>query len=194
MFTGIITDIGTVTAIDAQGETAFTLQTSFPMESVALGASIACDGCCLTVVEKGGNSFRVQASRETLRLTTLSGWKTGTRVNLERALRAGDELGGHLVSGHVDGVATIESVEPAGESRVLRLRAPDALARYIAPKGSVTLDGVSLTVNTVEASRFSINVIPHTLQATTLGGRKAGDTLNLEVDLIARYLARLVQP
>jgi riboflavin synthase len=191
MFTGIITDLGSVTAIEKQGETAFTLRTGFPMQEVAIGASIACDGCCLTVVEKGTDWFKLQVSEESLARTTLGGWKTGTRVNLERALKAGDELGGHLVSGHVDGVAAVESIEDSRESRIIWLSAPQEFAKYIAPKGSVTLNGVSLTVNNVQNNWFSINVIPHTLKVTNLGALKIGDRLNLEIDLIARYLARL---
>lgn len=192
MFTGIITDIGRVRAVERQGDTRFTIDTAFAMETVPIGASIACNGVCLTVVEKGEGWFAVQASAETLSKTTLGVWAEGTRVNLERSLKLGDELGGHLVYGHVDGVAMVADVRPEGDSLRLTFEAPDALARYVAPKGSVALDGVSLTVNEVDGARFGINIIPHTQTATTFGALKPGDRVNMEVDMLARYVARLV--
>jgi riboflavin synthase len=194
MFTGIISDLGTVAARDGGR---FTVRCSYPAESIALGASVACDGACLTAVEVtpepgGGSTFTVDVSNETLAKTTLDEWRPGRRVNLERALRAGEELGGHLVVGHVDGVGRIVDMHEDGESRRLEVEAPPELARYIASKGSVALDGISLTVNEVAGSRFGINIIPHTLTHTTLGARKPGDRVNLEADLIARYVARLI--
>ncbi|NUB29364.1 riboflavin synthase [Azospirillum brasilense] len=191
MFTGIITDVGRVRAVERQGDTRFTVETVFAMETVPIGASIANNGVCLTVVEKGPGWFAVQASAETLSKTTLGGWAEGTRVNLERALKVGDELGGHIVSGHVDGVATVVDVRPDGESKRFTFEAPTNLAKYIAPKGSVALDGVSLTVNEVDGARFGVNIIPHTQDATTFGALKAGDRVNLEIDMLARYVARL---
>ena len=194
MFTGIISDIGEVTA-RAGGR--FAVRCGYDPASIALGASIACDGACLTAVKvvsaANGCMFEVDVSNETLARTTLAGWDVGTRLNLERALKAGDELGGHLVSGHVDGVATLADVRPDGESRRLTLEVPAELARYVAAKGSVALDGISLTVNEVTATRFGVNVIPHTLTHTTLGAKKPGDRLNLEADLLARYVARLME-
>lgn len=192
MFTGIITDIGRVRAVERQGDTRFTIATAFAMETVPIGASIANNGVCLTVVEKGEGWFAVQASAETLSKTTLGDWTEGTRVNLERSLKLGDELGGHLVYGHVDGVAVLAAVRPEGDSLRLTFEAPEALARYVAPKGSVALDGVSLTVNEVDGNRFGINIIPHTQSATTFGDLRPGDRVNMEVDMLARYVARLV--
>lgn len=192
MFTGIITDIGRVRAVERQGDTRFTIGTAFAMETVPIGASIACNGVCLTVVEKGEGWFAVQASAETLSKTTLGDWAEGTPINLERSLKLGDELGGHLVYGHVDGVATVAEVRPDGDSLRLTFQAPDALARYVAPKGSVALDGVSLTVNEVDGARFGINIIPHTQTATTFGNLRPGDRVNMEADMLARYVARLV--
>ena len=191
MFTGIITDVGRVRAVKRQGDTRFTVETAFDMETVPIGASIANNGVCLTVVEKGLGWFAVQASAETLSKTTLGGWDEGTRVNLERALKVGDELGGHIVSGHVDGVASVVDVRPDGESKRYTFEAPATLAKYIASKGSVALDGVSLTVNEVDGARFGVNIIPHTQDATTFGTLKAGDRVNLEIDMLARYVARL---
>jgi riboflavin synthase len=194
MFTGIISDLGTVAARDGGR---FTIRCGYPAEGIALGASIACDGACLTAiavaVEPGGGSvFTVDVSNETLARTTLGEWQPGRRINLERALTAGEELGGHLVAGHVDGVGRILDMRDDGESRRFTIEAPAELACYIAPKGSVALDGISLTVNEVAGDRFGINIIPHTLTHTTLGARKPGDRVNLEVDLIARYVARLM--
>jgi riboflavin synthase len=194
MFTGIITGLGEVAARDGGR---FTIRCRYPPETIAVGASIACDGACLTAVEVAaagtGSSFAVDVSNETLARTALGEWQPGRRINLERALKAGEELGGHLVAGHVDGVATILDIRPDGDSRRFTVEAPPELARYIAPKGSVALDGISLTVNEVAGARFGINVIPHTLTHTTMGARRAGDRVNLEVDLIARYVARLME-
>jgi riboflavin synthase len=195
MFTGIVSDLGTVAARDGGR---FTIRCGYPAESIALGASIACDGVCLTAIAVaaeagGGSTFTVDVSNETLARTTLDEWQPGRRVNLERALRAGEELGGHLVAGHVDGVGRIVGMREDGESRRFTVEAPVELAPFIAPKGSVALDGISLTVNEVAGSRFGINIIPHTLTHTTLGARKPGDRVNLEVDLIARYVARLLE-
>ena len=192
MFTGIITDVGRVRSIERQGDTRFTIETVFDMETVPIGASIANCGVCLTVIEKGPGWFAVQASGETLSKTTLGGWREGTRVNLERAMKLGDELGGHIVSGHVDGVATVADIRPDGESVRLTFEVPANLAKYVASKGSVALDGVSLTVNEVEGARFGVNIIPHTQVATTFGDLKPGDRVNLEIDMLARYVARLV--
>jgi riboflavin synthase len=194
MFTGIISDLGTVAARDGGR---FAIRCGYAAESIALGASIACDGACLTAVAVaaeagGGSTFTVDVSNETLARTTLDEWQPGRRVNLERALRAGEELGGHLVAGHVDGVGRIVDMRDDGQSRRFAVEAPAELARYIAPKGSVALDGISLTINEVAGRRFGINVIPHTLTHTTLGARKPGDRVNLEVDPIARYVARLM--
>jgi riboflavin synthase len=195
MFTGIISDIGEVTERRRSGR--FTIRCGYAAESIALGASISCDGACLTVVQVAaagtGCAFTVDVSNETLGRTTLGDWQPGRRVNLERALKTGDELGGHIVAGHVDGVARIADIRADGDSRRLTLEAAAELARYIAAKGSVSLDGVSLTVNEAIQSRFGINVIPHTLTHTTLGAKKPGDRVNLEVDLIARYVARLME-
>lgn len=192
MFTGIITDVGRVAAVERRGDTRFTMATAFDMDAVAIGASIACNGVCLTVVEKGPGRFLVDVSAETLSKTTLGAWVAGTPVNLERSLRLGDELGGHLVYGHVDGVGEVVSVRPEGDSTRWTFRAPDALARFIAPKGSIAIDGVSLTVNEVEGALFGVNIIPHTRDNTTFGTLRAGDRVNLEADMLARYVARLV--
>ncbi|QDL92208.1 riboflavin synthase [Paroceanicella profunda] len=234
MFTGIITDIGEILEITLRGDTRMRIACGYDMAGVALGASICCDGVCLTVVDKGtlpaggdtatsgagaaGNAsgtgkggsasgagmgrsasgagrgwFDVDASAETLSLTTLGGWSAGTRINLERALRVGDELGGHIVSGHVDGTAEILSLTPEGDSIRYRFRAPKALARFIAPKGSVALNGTSLTVNEVDGPDFGVNIIPHTRAETTWGDARAGDRVNLEIDTLARYVARLAE-
>ncbi|MEO9899763.1 riboflavin synthase [Nisaea sp.] len=192
MFTGIITHIGTVRRIEKSGDTRMTVSAAFDMDSVALGASIACSGCCLTVVDKGDGWFAADVSAETLSKTNLDGWEEGVRINLERALKVGDELGGHIVSGHVDGLAEIVSIVPEGDSRRLTLRPDPSLAAFVAPKGSVTLDGISLTVNEVSADTFGVNIIDHTWKETTLSDRKPGDELNMEVDMLARYVARLL--
>jgi riboflavin synthase len=194
MFTGIISDIGTVAARDGAR---FTIRCSYPAAGIALGASIACDGACLTATQVepagAGCAFTVDVSNETLSKTTLGDWQAGRRINLERALKAGDELGGHMVSGHVDGVASIVSIRPDADSRRVTIEAPTDLARYIASKGSVALDGISLTVNEVDGSRFGVNIIPHTLTQTTLGDKKPGERVNLEVDVFARYVARALE-
>lgn len=192
MFTGIVTDIGRVRRIEKKGDTRFEFETAYDTDTIAVGASICCSGACLTAVEKGEGWFAALASAETLSKTTMGSWREGTRVNLERALKAGDELGGHLVTGHVDGVATLQDVQPEGDSLRLRFAVPASLARFVAAKGSVALDGVSLTVNEAEGPVFGVNIIPHTRSATTLGGLRAGDAVNLEIDPIARYVARLL--
>ncbi|MBT3908104.1 MAG: riboflavin synthase, partial [Rhodospirillaceae bacterium] len=164
---------------------------TFDTSAIAIGASICCSGACLTVIDKGSEWFAAMVSAETLSKTTLSDWKVGTPVNLERALRMGDELGGHIVSGHVDGVGTLDASETEGDSTRMIFEAPSDLIRFIAPKGSITIDGVSLTVNDVTDNTFGINVIPHTQEATTLGALSVGGTVNLEIDMLARYVARL---
>jgi riboflavin synthase len=199
MFTGIVTDIGEVLSVKARADDLHRLKIacSYLRAGIADGASIACSGVCLTVVgtgEEGGRTwFAADAAAETLRLTTAGTWRHGTKLNLERALRIGDELGGHLVSGHVDGVAELISREDLTDMARLGLRAPAGLARFIAQKGSVTLDGVSLTVNEVTGDTFAVLIIPHTLQVTTLGGLRQGGRVNLEVDQMARYAARLTE-
>lgn len=196
MFTGIVTDVGEVVAVSplASGIRA-RIATGYDPETIAIGASVACAGPCLTVVARGREAgracFEVEVSTETLDRTTLGEWRPGTRVNLERSLRAGDELGGHIVTGHIDGVADVLARREEGGMARFDLEAPAAIARYIAEKGSVALDGTSLTVNGVDGARFSIMIIPHTLAVTTWGAVGAGDRLNLEVDLFARYLERL---
>ncbi len=192
MFTGIITDLGRVRAVERGEETRFEIATSYDTASIAAGASIACSGPCLTVIDKGEGWFAVEASAETLSRTTLGAWRQDVAVNLERSLKLGDELGGHLVFGHVDGTVTIARQTASGDSVVFDFAAPASLSAYLAPKGSVTLDGVSLTVNAVEADAFSVNIIPHTLQNTTFGAARTGDRVNLEIDMLARYVARLL--
>ena len=193
MFTGIVTDIGRVAAVERRGDTRFEIATAYDTSGIALGASIACSGACLTVVAVRPGAFAVEASAETLACTTLGGWREGTAVNLERALRVGDELGGHIVSGHVDGVAATVSRRPEGDSVRFVFEAPEALAGFVAAKGSVALDGVSLTVNEVDGARFGVNIIPHTLSHTTLGELQAGGMVNMEIDMLARYLARRLE-
>jgi riboflavin synthase len=198
MFTGIIGDVGEVVAVSPRGAgVRARIACRYDVETIALGASIACAGPCLTVVETGRRdgvgTFDVEASSETLARTTLGKWRPGTRVNLERALRAGDELGGHIVTGHVDGVALVEERRDEGGMARLVVRAPSSLSRYIAEKGSVALDGTSLTVNAVDGDRFEAMLIPHTLAVTTWGERRAGDSVNIEVDLFARYLERFAR-
>ena len=192
MFTGIVTDVGRVRAVAAQGDTRFTIETGFDTRGIALGASIACAGVCLTAVETGTDWFAVQASAETLAVTTLGRWQAGTAINLERALKAGDELGGHLVSGHIDGVAQVAERRPEGASIRLSVDVPPPLARFIAAKGSIAIDGVSLTVNGVAGERVEINIIDHTARHTTLGALRPGDPVNVEIDMLARYVARLL--
>ena len=193
MFTGIITDLGRVRRVGRGATTDIVIETAYDTAAIAPGASIACSGACLSVVAIEAGAFRVQASAETLARTTIGAWREGTRVNLERALRLGDELGGHLVSGHVDGLARIVTRRPEAESVRLVFEAPAALMRFIAPKGSVALDGVSLTVNEVAGDRFGVNIIPLTLAATNFGTAVEGQRMNLEIDTIARYLARLAE-
>lgn len=193
MFTGIITDIGTISALDQQGDLRARISTGYDTNTIDLGASIASDGVCLTVIDLGKDWYDVQISAETVSKTNLAAWGVGKRVNLERALRVGDELGGHIVSGHVDGVAKIISVTQEGDSTRVVLRAPHDLARFIAPKGSVALNGTSLTVNEVNGTDFGINFIPHTKVATTWGEVAVGDAVNLEIDTLARYVARLAE-
>jgi riboflavin synthase len=199
MFTGITTDVGEVIAVEprAEGLRRLKVACTYSRESIAIGASISHSGVCLTVVETAaaGNrtAISVDAAAETLRMTTAGAWKQGTRLNLERALKVGDELGGHIVAGHVDGTAELVSREDLTDMARLTLRAPRELMRFVATKGSVALDGVSLTVNEVTADTFSVLIIPHTLSVTTLGTVKPGDTLNLEIDLMARYAARLME-
>ena len=199
MFTGIVTDLGEVRSIESRADNLRRLSifTRYPHKDIALGASIACSGVCLTVVdtgEEGGrNWFAVDAAAETLALTTVRRWQQGTRVNLERALKVGDELGGHLVAGHVDGLATVLAREDLPDMARFTLRAPAALSRFIAQKSSVALDGVSLTVNSVELDDFSVLIIPHTLAMTTIGAWRPGDAVNLEIDTLARYAARLME-
>ena len=191
MFTGIITDIGEILALQQEGDLRARIATGYDMTGVDLGASIASDGVCLTVVAKGPDWYEVQVSAETVSKTNLGDWTIGKRVNLERALKVGDELGGHIVSGHVDGVAEVVGLTEVGGSTRLLFRAPDHLAGFIAPKGSVALDGTSLTVNDVSGAEFGVNLIPHTKQVTTWGDVKMGDRINLEIDTLARYVARL---
>ena len=193
MFTGIITDIGTITELDQQGDLRARIATGYDTARIDMGASIASDGVCLTVVALGPDWYDVQISAETVSKTNLGSWTPGKRVNLERALRVGDELGGHIVSGHVDGVAEIVAMHDEGDSTRVTLRAPAALARFIAPKGSVALNGTSLTVNDVDGNDFGINFIPHTKTATTWGDAAVGDRVNFEIDTLARYVARLAE-
>lgn len=194
MFTGIITDLGTVRRIAFGPTTRLEIATAYDTGAIALGASIACNGCCLSVVEKGPGWMAFEASRETLDKTTMADWKAGQPINLERALRLGDELGGHLVSGHVDGVGKLLSIKPDGGSLRMVIEAPANMARMIAAKGSIVVDGISLTVNEVDGARFGVNIIPITQAATNLGKAREGDRVNLEIDLIARYVARLLAP
>ncbi len=191
MFTGIISHMGTVKAIETSpAGVHLTMQVGFDLSDLELGASISHAGCCLTVVAKDADTYRLDVSNETLGLTNLGTWSVGTQVNLERALKVGDELGGHIVSGHVDGLAELISIHSDGESYRLRFRVPDPLHRFIAPKGSVALDGISLTINEVDDHVFGVNIIPHTWAHTTLSQTRVGSGVNLEVDRLARYAAR----
>ncbi|MBT9472399.1 MAG: riboflavin synthase [Pseudomonadota bacterium] len=191
MFTGIVTDVGRLRAVrETNRDLRFEVETSFDLSTVDMGASISHAGCCLTIVEKGEGWFAVEISGETISLTTLGAWKEGDPINLERAARVGDELGGHIVSGHVDGVGEVVSIESEGGSHRVKVRVPRPLHRFIAPKGSITVDGVSLTVNEVEDDVFGVNLIPHTWDVTTLGRLRPGAKVNLEIDMLARYLAR----
>jgi len=191
MFTGIVTDIGRVRSVQrTERDWRYEIETVWDTATIDMGASIAHAGCCLTVTEKGDGWFAVEVSGETLSKTKLAEWTEGSRINLERAAKLGDELGGHIVSGHVDGLGTVASITTEGGSHRIRFEAPEPLHRFIAPKGSITIDGVSLTVNEVEDRVFGVNIIPHTWEATTLGSLKVGDKVNLEIDMLARYLAR----
>ena len=194
MFTGIVTDIGEVIELTQAGDLRMRIATAYPGAGIDIGASIACDGCCLTVVATGAQPrgwFDVDVSAESVAKTNIGGWALGHRINLERALKVGDELGGHIVSGHVDGVADIIAMQDEGDSTRFTFRAPEALAGFIAPKGSVALNGTSLTVNEVNGAEFGVNIIPHTKQVTTWGAAKQGELVNLEIDTLARYVARL---
>lgn len=194
MFTGIVTDMGEIVALEQRGDLRARIATAYPAETIDIGASIACDGVCLTVIARGAdprNWFEVEISAESVSKTNIGGWTVGKRVNLERALRVGDELGGHIVSGHVDGVAGIVAMQEEGASTRFTFRAPDALAGFIAPKGSVALNGTSLTVNEVGGAEFGVNIIPHTKAVTTWGQARPGDLVNIEIDTLARYVARL---
>ncbi len=193
MFTGIVTDLGSIATLEMRGDLRARIQTSYDTSTIPVGASIACDGVCLTAVALGDGWFDVDVSAETVSKTNLDNWAAGKRLNLERALRVGDELGGHIVSGHVDGVAEIIAMREEGDSTRVTLKAPEALARFIAPKGSVALNGTSLTVNEVDGASFGINFIPHTKAVTTWGDAAVGDRVNLEIDTLARYVARLAE-
>ena len=196
MFTGIITDMGRILDLEQRGDLRARIETGYDPATIDIGASIACDGVCLTVISRGGDGpawFDVEISAETVSKTNLDTWAPGRTVNLERALKVGDELGGHIVSGHVDGVAVVTAVTEEGDSTRVTLDAPLELARFIAPKGSVALNGTSLTVNEVEGRRFGINFIPHTKAVTTWGRVAVGDRVNLEIDTLARYVARLAE-
>jgi len=193
MFTGIVQDIGDIAAIDKQGDWVLTIAAGkLPLADMAIGASVACNGICLTVIEKQKGQFKVQVSAETLSKTTALHWRTGTRINLEPALRMGDELGGHMVLGHVDGVARVKERHKDGDSWRVDFELPHEFAKYLAPKGSIVIDGVALTVNEVKGARFGVNLIPHTLKETVLGALEAGGETNFEVDLMARYAERLL--
>ena len=197
MFTGIITDVGTIDSVEQRGDLRATIRTAFDTATVALGASIACSGACLTVVDKGAGWFAVDLSAETVARTAPGRWQAGAQLNLERAMKLGDELGGHIVAGHVDGIGTVAAIEPQGDSLRITVSTDRSLAPYLAPKGSVALDGISLTVNTVDDSAdavaFGINIIPHTAAVTTFGRLKAGDAVHIEIDILARYLGRMEQ-
>ena len=196
MFTGLVSDMGEVRRVEKRGDTHLIMATHYDVSAMDVGASVACAGVCLTIVDKGTAKdrwFAVTASGETLSKTTIGSWKAGDAVNLERPLRVGDEFGGHIVTGHIDGIANVVSITPEGESVRMVFQAPKALARYVAEKGSIALDGVSLTVNEVEGARFGVNIIPHTSKVTTFGRLKPGSKVNLEIDLLARYVALLVK-
>ncbi len=197
MFTGIVSDIGTIASVETRGDTRIVVDTAYDTGTVDLGASIACSGVCLTVVDKGPNWFAVDVSGETISRTAGDQWAQGRKLNLERAMKLGEELGGHIVTGHVDGVAEVLGVDPDGDSLRIGFAVPAEIAPFLAPKGSITVDGVSLTVNTVEdqdagnGTHFSVNIIPHTQGATTLGALTAGQSVNIEIDVLARYLQRM---
>ena len=196
MFTGIITDVGTIESVEQRGDTRVVIRTAYDTASVDLGASIACSGVCLTVVDKAPGTFAVDVSGETVSRTAQGQWQAGRKLNLERAMKLGEELGGHIVTGHVDGIAEVLEVCPEGDSKRIGFRVPPEIAPFLAPKGSITVDGVSLTVNDVAdqpdgTTHFSINLIPHTQAVTTLGGLEAGQAVNIEIDVLARYLQRM---
>jgi len=195
MFTGIVSDIGIIESVENRGDTRLRVATAYDTDTIDLGASIACSGVCLTVVDKGPSWFDMQVSAETIRRTARDQWTAGRRLNLERAMKLGDELGGHIVTGHVDGIADVLDITPEGESHRITFAVPAGLAPFIAPKGSITIDGVSLTVNLVEdggdTTRFSVNLIPHTQAVTTLGTLETGQAVNIEIDVLARYLQRM---
>ncbi len=193
MFTGIITDIGELVSLNKQGDWRLRIKTSWETNEIKIGASIACSGICLTVIERNNNYFDVAASMETVSVTTLQNWQIGTRINLEKALRMGDELGGHFVFGHVDGIATITDIKAKKDSHYIRFEIGETLIGLIASKGSVSIDGISLTVNSAVDNRFDVNIIAHTWQKTTLGNSVVGDTVNIEIDMLARYVARLLE-
>jgi riboflavin synthase len=198
MFTGIITDIGTITAVEMRGDLHVRIACGYDTSTIDIGASIACSGACMTVVELGPDWFAVDISAESVSRTPSGRWEVGTKLNLERSLRVGDELGGHIVTGHVDGVGTVASISEEGDSHRFEIHAPKELAPYLAAKGSIAVDGISLTVNSVvdeadSRARFGLNIIPHTNAVTTMGGLKAGDGVNLEIDVLARYLGRMEQ-
>lgn len=198
MYTGIITDIGRVREVVPGGVTRVVVETAYDTAAISLGASIALSGPCFTVVEKGPGWFAIEASNETLALTTVGDWRPGTRINLEQSLKVGDEMGGHYVTGHVDGVATVSARTPDGDSWRFRFRLPARLTRFVAPKGSIAIDGVSLTVNEVidhpdGSADIGVNIIPHTLSCTTFSDRQVGDRVNVEIDMLARYVARLAE-
>lgn len=195
MFTGLITDIGEIAGIERRGDTWMKIRCGYDPSGIAIGSSICCSGVCLTVIEAGGSAgaawFAVEVSQETLDKTTLGSWTDGTKINLERSLKLGDEMGGHLVSGHVDGVCEIAEIVSDGDSKRFTFEAPGELARFVAPKGSVALDGTSFTVNEVSGPIFGVNIIPHTLDVTTWGEKTPGGPVNIEIDMLARYVARL---
>jgi riboflavin synthase len=193
MFTGIITDVGRIVAAEQRGDLRLRIACGYDMAGVDLGASIACSGVCLTVVDKGEGEFAVDVSAETVSRTAGDMWSEGRRLNLERSLRLGDELGGHIVTGHVDGKGQVVAADAVGDSTRVVVEAPDALARYIAGKGSIAVDGVSLTVNAIDRARFDLNVIPHTAAQTTLGELAPGRQVNLEIDILARYIGRMME-
>jgi riboflavin synthase len=193
MFTGIITDVGRIVAAEERGDLRLRIACGYDLDGVDLGASIACSGVCLTVVDKGEDWFAVDVSRETLARSAPGLWAEGARLNLERSLRLGDELGGHIVTGHVDGVSDVVSAEPSGDSMRIVIAAPEGLAPYIAEKGSIAVDGASLTVNEVDGARFGINIIPHTAAQTTLGDLAPGRRVNIEIDILARYIGRMLE-
>ena len=194
MFTGLIKNIGKISAIDkSQGDLRLEIETDMNLKAVQIGASICCSGCCLTVVEKSEDSFSVDVSAETLSKTILGSWQLKTRINLEPSLKVGDEMGGHFVSGHVDATTKILSIEPDGASRRIEIAIPDNLKKYIAAKGSITINGISLTINDIDDTSFDVNIIPHTWDNTTLSDSNIGDDVNIEIDMLARYVARMIE-